>query len=117
MANVPVAGTRMYSGVTTTTDTDVLTLTGPSPGLYGGGIKYFLVRNNHATATLLVTASGTSPSAVGTNVVKIVGSTAGAGSGATAVIPVQTVGVGTAELRLTGSAACDYYVIGYKEMP
>lgn len=116
MATHAVTGTGSYSGVTTTTDTDILTLTGPSPGLYGGGITHVLVQNNHATATLLVSTNGTSPSAVGTGVVKILGTTAGAGAGSRCILPVGTSATGTVEVRLTGSAACDYYVVGYKSL-
>ncbi len=116
MATHAVTGTQSYSGVTTTTDTDILTLTGPSAGLYGGGIKYVRVQNNHATATLLVSTNGVTPAAVGDGVVKILGTTAGAGAGATVILPVRTSATGTVEVRLTGSAACDYYVVGYKEI-
>jgi len=116
MATHAVTGTEIYSGVTTTTDTDILTLTGRNAGLYGGGIRYVKVQNNHATATLLVSVNGTTPSAVGDGVVKILGTTAGAGAGSACILPVKTSGAGTVEVRLTGSAACDYYVVGLKEI-
>lgn len=116
MATHAVTGTNMYSGVTTTTDTDVLTLTGPNPGLYGGNIRYVQVRNLHATATLLISVNGVTPSAVGDGVVKLLGTTAGAGAGSVVTLPVKTSGTGTVEVRLTGSAACDYAVVGYKEI-
>ncbi len=114
MANQARTATIMYSGVTTTTDTDVLTMTGFQPSLKGGGIKAFKVQNNHATATLLIATNGTSPSAVGDGVVKVLGTTASAGSPSTVVVPVRTTGTGTAEIRLTGSAACDYTVVALK---
>jgi hypothetical protein len=113
MATHAVTGTLSYSGVTTTTDTDILTLTGFN-STSGGQIAAVRVQNNHATATLLVSTNGVTPAAVGDGVVKILGTTAGAGSGASAVIPVRTRGNGTVEVRLTGSAACDYYVVGLK---
>lgn len=113
MANVARTGTLSYSGVTTTTDTDVLTLTGFNT-TSGGNIAAVKVQNNHATATLLVSTNGVSPSAVGDGVVKILGTTAGAGAGSQAILPVRTKGNGTVEVRLTGSAACDYTVVGLK---
>lgn len=114
MATHPVTGTYTYSGVTTTTDTDILTLTGPQPAVKGGGVTYVKIQNNHATATLLVSTNGVTPSAVGDGVVKILGTTAGAGAGSSCILPTITKGNGTVEVRLTGSAACDYYVVGLK---
>lgn len=113
MATHAVSGTLTYSGVTTTTDTDILTLTGFN-SKQGGDIQAVEVRNLHATATLLVSTNGVTPSAVGDGVVKILGTTAGAGSGSVVKLPVRTRGNGTVEVRLTGSAACDYEVIGLK---
>lgn len=113
MATHAVTGTLSYSGVTTTTDTDILTLTGFNTKS-GGDIQAVRVQNLHATATLLVSTNGTSPSAVGDGVVKILGTTAGAGAGSVMVLPVRTRGNGTVEVRLTGSAACDYQVVGLK---
>lgn len=114
MATHAVTGTLTYSGVTTTTDTDILTLTGFSPAVSGGNIQAVQVRNLHATATLLVSTNGVTPSAVGDGVVKLLGTTAGAGSGSVVTLPVRTRGTGTVEVRLTGSAACDYAVVGLK---
>lgn len=113
MATHAVTGTLTYSGVTTTTDTDILTLTGFNT-TSGGGIQAVQVRNLHATATLLVSTNGVTPSAVGDGVVKLLGTTAGAGSGSVVTLPVRTRGTGTVEVRLTGSAACDYAVVGLK---
>lgn len=113
MATHAVTGTLTYSGVTTTTDTDILTLTGFNT-TSGGNIQAVQVRNLHATATLLVSTNGVTPSAVGDGVVKVLGTTAGAGSGSVVTLPVRTRGTGTVEVRLTGSAACDYAVVGLK---
>lgn len=113
MATHAVTGTLTYSGVTTTTDTDILTLTGFNTRP-GGNIYAVKVQNNHVMATLLVSTNGVTPAAVGDGVVKILGTTAGAGAGSSCVIPVRTTGNGTVEVRLTGSAACDYYVVGLK---
>jgi hypothetical protein len=113
MANNAKTGTLVYSGVTTTTDTDVLTLTGFSPGIRGGAVGYLDVRNRHASAILYVRTDGTSPAA-----------TAPAASSGNAVVAVPAGAVarvypnvratGTVEVRLTGSAACDYTVVALK---
>jgi hypothetical protein len=105
MATHAVSGTDSYSGVTTTTDTDILTLA-PIGGLRGKSIRQVRVTNRHASATLLVSTNGTSPSAVGDGVVQVK-------PGLSEVVNVRTRGAanGSAEVRLTGSAACDYNAI------
>lgn len=101
MATHPVAGTLLFSGVTTTTDTDILTLTGANSAR-GGKIKRVRVQNTHATASLVASTSGAV--AVGDGAVKIT-------AGKEAILPVRTVGNGTVTVHLTGSAACDYNVM------
>lgn len=109
MANTARTGTIMYSGITTTTDSDVLTLTGPSPNKpSGGGIGRLNVRNRHASLVLYVRTDGTSPTAAAGDGVTVI-------PPATAVdVPVRTVTTGTVEVRLISTAACDYNVTAFK---
>jgi hypothetical protein len=108
MANQARTGTIMYSGVTTTTDSDVLTLTGFSQNKYGGGVSRLTVRNRHASLVLYVRTDGTSPTAAAGDGVTVI-------PPATAVdVPVRTTGNGTVEVRLISTAACDYNVTALK---
>lgn len=102
------AGTIMYSGTTTTTDSDTLTLTGYSANKYGGGVNRINVRNRDAALILYVRTDGTNPTAAAADGTIIV-------PPATAVdVPVRTTGNGTVEIRLISSAACAYNVTGFK---
>jgi hypothetical protein len=101
MATIARSGTLLYSGVTTTTDTDILTLTGANSAR-GGKIKRVRVQNTHATASLVASTSGAT--AVGDGAVKIL-------AGKEAILPVRTAGNATVTVHLTGSAACDYNVM------
>lgn len=107
MATHAVTGTLMYSGTTTTTDTDILTLTGFNTSRAGvmGTVD---VENTHASAILYVATNGSNPTSSGGDGVVTVK------PGVTRRLPVRTVGNGTAEIRLTGSAAATYNVVGVK---
>ena len=110
MALVPRTGTITYSGVTTTTDTDVLTLTGwdSSPG---GRIGYLLVKNRDAGSDILYvrTDATTATAAAGDGVVVVK-------PGMTLEVPVEPLGkgAGTVTVKLVSGAACDYTVTAHR---
>lgn len=101
-------GTIMYSGVTTTTDSDTLTLSGFSQNKNGGNVARLNVRNRHASLILYVRTDATNPTAAAADGTIIV-------PPATAVdVPVRATGNGTVTIRLISSAACDYNVTAFK---
>lgn len=104
-----VTGTYAYSGVTTTTAEDVLTLTGWNTSK-GGRVQYLLVTNRHASNILYVRTDATSPTTAAADGTTIIA------AGTTAEVPVEPVGMGngTVTCRLISSAACDYNVVAHR---
>jgi len=104
-----VTGTYAYSGVTTTTTEDVLTLTGWNTSK-GGRIQYLLVTNRHASNILYVRTDATSPTAAAADGTTIIA------AGTTAEVPCEPAGqaAGTQVVRLISSAACDYNVVAHR---
>ncbi len=106
MANTPVTGTINYSGATTSTDVDVLTLTGWNTST-GGRIQYVLVTNRHASLILYVRTDATAPTAAAADGTVIIN------PGVTHEVAVEPVGMGagTVTVRVISSAAAPYNVV------
>lgn len=106
MATHAQTGTFAFSGVTTTTEEDILTLTGWNT-TKGGRIAYVMVTNRHASAILYVRTDATTLTAAAGDGVTVIK------AGLTAEVPVEPAGMGngTVTVRLIGSAACDYNVV------
>jgi len=110
MALVPRTGTITYSGITTTTDTDVLTLSGWDNSS-GGRIEYLLVKNRDGVADILYvrTDSTTATAAAGDGVVVVK-------PGMTLEVPIEPTGkvAGGVVVKLVSGAACDYTVTAHR---